>query len=208
MKQKDKGFTLIELLVVIAIIAILAGMLLPALNQAKEKAKQADCTSKLSQIGKAFFQYAMSYDDYYPTTEKNKTPFWMASNSYKDLDLLRSQDLLTDPKGYLCPSKAGMETAQPNKVLDSKNVSYNWVDSLMGGNATISPVSADGADNHSSTGRFVRGDGSVGVANSAGSGDSKGWWAITRDLWVQSNPNTPAHKFGSSSSSGSSSGGK
>ena len=199
MKQKDKGFTLIELLVVIAIIAILAGMLLPALNQAKEKAKQADCTSKLSQIGKAFFQYAMSYDDYYPTTEKNKRPSWMAGNSYKDLDLLRSQDLLTDPKGYLCPSKSGMETAQPNKVLGSNNVSYNWVDSLMGGNATISPVCADGADNHAATGRFVRGDGSVGVANSAGSGDSNGWWKVTKDLAVDGNTKYPDHKFSGSS---------
>ncbi len=197
MKQKDKGFTLIELLVVIAIIAILAGMLLPALNQAKEKAKQADCTSKLSQIGKAFFQYAMSYDDYYPTTQTGKSPKpkWMAGNSYQDLDLLRSQDLLTDPKGFLCPSKGGMTTAQPNKVLDSSNVSYNWVDALMGGNATISPVCADGADNHSSTGRFVRGDGSVGVANSAGSGDTNGWWKVTKDLKVEGSPATPEYKF-------------
>jgi prepilin-type N-terminal cleavage/methylation domain-containing protein len=171
MKQKDKGFTLIELLVVIAIIAILAGMLLPALNQAKEKAKQADCTSKLSQIGKAFFQYAMSYDDYYPTTEKNKTPFWMANNSYKDLDLLRSQDLLTDPKGYLCPSKAGVTQAQPNQTVKG-HVSYVWCEGLMGGNATLSPVSCDGADNHATTGRFVRGDGSVGVANGT---SSKKW---------------------------------
>ena len=195
MKQKDKGFTLIELLVVIAIIAILAGMLLPALNQAKEKAKQADCTSKLSQIGKAFFQYAMSYDDYYPTTKKNSKPGWMGAQSYNDLDLLRSQDLLTDPKGYLCPSKSGMETAQPNKELKQSNVSYNWVDSLMGGNATISPVCADGADDHAATGRFVRGDGSVGVANSAGSGDTNGWWKVTKDLKVEGSAATPEYKF-------------
>ena len=197
MKQKDKGFTLIELLVVIAIIAILAGMLLPALNQAKEKAKQADCTSKLSQIGKAFFQYAMSYDDWYPTTQTTTKPKpkWLQGGSWEALDTLRSQDLLTDPKGYLCPSAAGPKQADPNKKLTKDNVSYNWVDALMGGNATISPVCSDGADNHSSTGRFVRGDGSVGVANSSGSGSSNGWWKITNDLKVESTPNTPAWSY-------------
>jgi prepilin-type N-terminal cleavage/methylation domain-containing protein/prepilin-type processing-associated H-X9-DG protein len=72
------GFTLIELLVVVAIIAILAAMLLPALSQARDKARQAVCMSNLKQFGLALHMYTDDNNGYFPVGRVNSaTPLWM-----------------------------------------------------------------------------------------------------------------------------------
>ena len=143
-------------------------------STAREKAKQATCMNNLKQIGLAAKQYAPNYDDWLPCSGRAYNPVWMNGRSGDSLELLRVGDFLSDPKTYTCPSKEEVTSAKPGQSIRG-HVSYNWCDGNMDGNVGMSPIACDGLDNHKSSGRYLKGDGSVSVAN--GSGDRK--W--TRD---------------------------
>jgi len=85
---KSHGFTLIELLVVIAVIALLASMLLPSLQKAREMARGIKCVSNLRQIALTFALYQTDYDNWYPISSYADATSWI--NALHDAGLVKS----------------------------------------------------------------------------------------------------------------------
>ncbi len=132
-RQSRWGFTLIELLVVIAIIAILAGLLLPALSRAKAKGQAIVCLNNLSQLQKAWLMYTDDHNDVMPLNWADDNYYrslpgsWVLGNSSVDVDLtnITSGTLfqyISNPRSYLCPAdqtKAQVGNGQKSPVIRS-----------------------------------------------------------------------------------------
>ena len=124
-RPHENGFTLIELLVVISIIALLIGILLPALGAARNSARDIACLSNLRQLGLAVTTYATDNQGYnvpYRNVWSGPTIYWSAR--------LVDDGYIGGGEAYICPTmeERGFDPWSPERIDDGEKGSQDWLE--------------------------------------------------------------------------------